>query len=222
MRTFPTKSLNKPIFFTSDWHVGHRNVISFSNRPFTDIEHMERVLINNFNASVPTNGVTYFLGDMGLTDWFHLQSVISQLNGTKVLVLGNHDKASTTMYQVGFDVVLHGAWLQIAGEKVTLSHCPLKGVYRENTEGMHGSPEGENWHGESRKSHEIYTCSNEGQFHLSGHIHSPNSGKSQRTLGRQMDVGVDANSYRPVSHKQVAEWIALVKRQEKEKARGLP
>lgn len=198
----------KPIFFTSDLHIGHKNVLEFSNRPFKDLDHMHRVLINNYNAIVPENGLCYFLGDMGLCNNETLKNVVDQLNGTKVLILGNHDKGPNAMYDLGFDVVMYGAVLQIAKRRFTLSHCPLLGVYREDTKGMRGAVEGENWHGESRRSRARFTMPDYGQYHGHGHIHSPNGGKSKRILDRQFDVGVDANNYRPVSISRVESWIA--------------
>ena len=207
-------SNRKPTFFTADWHCFHANSIKFDNRPFRDVEHMHKVLVNNYNAIVPPSGVCYFLGDMGMGPSGEMKSFLAQLNGTKILVLGNHDKGTNSMYNIGFDVVLHGAMTYIAGERVTMSHCPLLGVYREDTTGMKRTDGTENWHGESRETHQKLSFTDEGQFHLSGHIHSPNSGKSQRTLGRQMDVGVVANDYRPVSISKIESWIAQVKKEE--------
>lgn len=201
----------KKTFFTSDWHIGHAKSIVYDKRPFTDLFHMHRVLINNFNATVPVDGVTYFLGDIGVSDVEQTKEVISKLNGTKILVLGNHDKGVNAMYNAGFDVVMYGAKLVIANEIVTLSHCPLLGVYREDTTGMKGSSPGENWHGEHRFRFNVYTVKDEGQFHLHGHIHSPNGGKSEKILDRQYDVGVPANSFRPVSIAQIESWISLYK-----------
>lgn len=200
----------KKSFFTSDWHIGHANVIRFDNRPFQDLTQMHRVLINNYNSSVGYQDICYFLGDMGLTNSGTLKSVISQLNGTKVLVLGNHDKGVNSMYEAGFDVVLNSATLYIANERVTLSHCPLPGIPREDATGMRGAQEKENWHGEFR--HGQFMVPNEGQFHLHGHIHSPNGGRSQKILDKQYDVGVPANNYRPVSISIIESWISLYKR----------
>jgi len=204
----------KGIFFTSDLHIGHANCLVFDKRPFKDLDHMHEVLINNYNSTVK-DGICYFLGDVGLCKSDTVQKVVSQMVGTKILILGNHDKKVESMYKAGFDAVLYGAVMQIAGERVTLSHCPLLGVYREETNGMTGGRSGENWHGESRSSHRIFTTKDEGQFHLHGHIHSPNGGKSQKILGRQFDVGVVANSYRPVSISAIESWIAKTKQQPK-------
>lgn len=196
----------KSTFFTSDWHIGHAKSLEFDSRPFSSLDHMHRVLINNFNASVSSDAITYFLGDVGLCSGTTIKDVISKLNGTKVLVLGNHDKSHNSMYNAGFDVVLNAATLYISNQKVTMSHCPLLGVYREDTTEMRGAIPGANWHGEHKQQQ--FSVSDEGQFHLHGHIHSPNGGKSQKILGRQYDVGVVGNNYRPVSISEIESWIS--------------
>ena len=144
---------------------------------------------------------------MGLCSNDILSKVVNDLNGTKVLILGNHDKKMNAMYNAGFDVVIYSISLEIAGHRVTMSHCPLFGVWREDTAGMKNSVN-ENWHGESRDKHRKYTLTDEDQFHLHGHIHSPNGGKSKRILGKQFDVGVRANGYKPVNISQIESWIA--------------
>lgn len=205
----------KSIHFTSDWHIGHANSIIFDSRPFRDLDHMHSVLINNYNAQVPENGVCYFLGDIGMTSSETLKKVITQLNGTKICILGNHDKAHNAMYQIGFDVVLNSATLYIAGERVTLSHCPLRGVFRESVVGMkssysnrdykEGVPAQENWHGEHKNGK--FSVSDEGQFHLHGHIHSSPLNDKISVTDRQFDVGVPANKYRPVHISVIESWI---------------
>lgn len=201
----------KKVFFTSDWHIGHAKSIEYDKRPFTDLFHMHRVLINNFNACVPVDGITYFLGDIGVSNSEVTKEVISKLNGTKILIEGNHDIGRNAMYACGFDVVLNNATLTIANEKVTMSHYPLKGLWREDTYGMKGAAHGENWHGESRMRYQHYLVENKDQFHLHGHIHSPNGGKSEKILDKQYDVGVPSNGYRPVSISQIESWISLYK-----------
>lgn len=199
----------KSIFFTSDQHFFHKNCIDFDNRPFKDVDHMHRVLINNYNHTVPEDGICYFVGDFSMGNSEQTKEILSKLNGTKILIIGNHDAGINSMYSKGFDVVLNTATICIAGEMVTISHCPLRGVFRENTEGMRGAKEGENWHGESR--HQKFSLEDTGQFHLHGHLHSS---KEDCKLGRQYDIGVVANNYYPVSLSQVESWIAEVKRNE--------
>lgn len=79
------------IFFTSDTHYGHANVIKYCNRPFRDIVEMREVLINSWNAAVGPADLVYHLGDFS----FHereVATVLPRLNGRKILILGNHDK----------------------------------------------------------------------------------------------------------------------------------
>lgn len=205
----------KPTFFTADWHIGHANSIKFDNRPFKDLDDMHRYLIRNYNAQVPENGICYFLGDIGTHSSELTKNIISQLNGTKVIIVGNHDKSSNALYLMGFDVVLNNATIYVQGERVTMSHCPLRGVFREDVSDMHGGKEGDMWHGEHKN--QAFSVENEGQFHLHGHIHSPNSGKSTRILNRQYDVGVPANGYKPVPMSTIESWISKTKEQEKNK-----
>lgn len=196
----------KGVFFTSDWHIGHQNSILFDDRPFKDLNHMHEVLVNNYNASVQEDDIGYFLGDIGLASSETTKKVIERLNGTKVLILGNHDKGQNAMYKIGFDVVINTMSLVIAGQKVTMSHCPLRGVFREDTTSMKNAASGENWHGENR--HHNFSVEDEGQFHLHGHIHSNKKNGKPKIEGKQWDVGVPANNYRPVSIGEIESWIS--------------
>lgn len=199
----------KPTFFTSDWHVGHEKSIEYDKRPFKDVDHMHRVLVNNYNSTVPEDGICYFLGDMGVTDRLALYKIMSELRGTKVLVMGNHDKGLNAMYGVGFDVVTYSASLVIANRLVTMTHCPLRGLFREDVTGMRGSEGNENWHGENR--HYRFSLPDFGQIHLHGHVHStPWKTKSTKTTHNQYDVGAPGNNYRPVSISEIEAWIATL------------
>lgn len=197
----------KPTFFTSDWHIGHQKSIQFDERPFKDLTHMHETLIARYNATVPEKGICYFLGDMGnKTEDMH--KVITRLQGTKVLLLGNHDKGMTTMYNVGFDVVLYSATIYIGDHRITMSHCPLLGLHREDTSSFAKPGIIENWHGESREKHRRSTVKDEGQFHLHGHIHSrKEKTQSKKILNKQYDVGVTANGYAPVSISTIESWV---------------
>lgn len=208
------KQNRKPTFFTSDFHIGHSKSIEFDNRPFRDLDHMHQVLVNNYNAIVPEDGICYHLGDVGMGDFDSIKKVLDQLNGTKVCVLGNHDGNVNRMYRLGFDVVLYSATLYIAGEKVTLSHCPLRGVFREDVTEMKNNKGDVNWHGESR--HDKFSVENEGQFHLHGHLHSSKEKGKLVKDGKQWDIGVVGNNYRPVSISAVESWISKYKQKENE------
>lgn len=199
----------KPTFFTSDWHIGHENALKFDERPFKNIDHMHESLIKRYNAMVPESGICFFLGDMG-NKTEDMRKVISRLNGTKVLLWGNHDKGMNTMYNCGFDVVLMQATILIHKTLVTLSHCPKRDLFREDTSHMRNTdPKNPDpWHGHNRPKHRMCSVEDRGQFHLHGHIHSrKNKPTSVKILDKQFDVGVTANNYSPVSVSVIESWI---------------
>jgi len=203
------------IVFTSDWHVGHKNILKFCLRPYENLDEMHHALIKNYNANTHDSTVGYFLGDMGICSQAVLKEVVDQLRGTKVLILGNHDRQTQSMYNAGFDVVMYGAKIMIQGELVTLTHCPLRGLPREDCSNMKNHNPGDNWHGESRPKHQPYMIDRHDGFHLHGHIHSPNKGRSTKIADKQYDVGVDANNYRPVQMSTIESFITKVKENEK-------
>lgn len=194
-------------FVTSDWHLGHENSIKFDHRPFKDLHDMHRVLINNYNASVRLNDICYFLGDISFRDAG--KDIIPKLNGKKICILGNHDQKSK-MLDMGFDLVLNAVMITLGKNIITMSHCPLRGVFRESAINQDGEPMKnfkpfESWHGESR--HDEYSLPDFGQYHLHGHTHK-RPGNDVKS-GRQWDIGVVGNNYRPVSSSQIESWIAL-------------
>ena len=52
------------IYFTSDLHFGHKNIISHTGRPFSAAEEMDEALIRNWNRTVQPNDEVYILGDL--------------------------------------------------------------------------------------------------------------------------------------------------------------
>lgn len=84
------------IFLYADPHFGHQGVCKFLRhdgtklRPFDNAEEMDVELIKRFNETVRPNDKVYFLGDVAMRVK-DLHRVMSQLNGDKVLIKGNHD-----------------------------------------------------------------------------------------------------------------------------------
>ena len=79
------------IYYISDLHFGHANIMKFDNRPFNSVEEMNKALIDNWNSVVTDKDTVMILGDFcwGLEDeWI---SILNKLRGTKQLILGNHD-----------------------------------------------------------------------------------------------------------------------------------
>lgn len=94
------------IFVTSDTHFNHENIIKYCNRPFTSVEEMNKTLIDNWNNVVSNEDTVFFLGDFCLGNREQISEICSQLNGHKILIFGNHDRATvTTFINAGFETV---------------------------------------------------------------------------------------------------------------------
>ena len=87
--------MNEP-FFTSDTHWFHKNICEYSKRPFSSIEEHDEALIENWNKKVPKGSTVYHAGDFAMTwkkqEVTKVNKLLSRLNGTIHLILGNHDR----------------------------------------------------------------------------------------------------------------------------------
>ena len=164
------------IFFTSDLHLDHGNIIKYCNRPFTDPLSMTEQLILNWNNQVSTDDCVFVLGDfLWNKDIDRLNSVTNRLNGKKVLIKGNHDYFEDQDYlNCGFSKVSNLLEVEINNNLFVLCHYQM----------MH-------WN----KSHH-------GSFHLYGHQHDKKQYMSNhlvyKQLGmseRKMNICMDSNNY---------------------------
>lgn len=179
------------IWFTSDTHFGHRNIIRYCDRPFADAETMDRALVERWNAAVGDDDLIYHLGDFTLRGRGFARRVLAQLRG-RIRVLGypwHHDRnwlpkpgragdlASASGHPIEIAPPLVVRDFVVAGEAraITLCHYPL----------------GE-W---DRKHH--------GAWHLHGHSHG-----TYRAEGAILDVGVDCHDYAPVALESLPELLA--------------
>lgn len=82
--------MTRSIWFTSDTHFGHANIIKYCDRPFFSIEEMDEALVERWNTSVRSDDLVYHLGDFAVTP-LYAKKIRPRLNGTIRLVIGNHD-----------------------------------------------------------------------------------------------------------------------------------
>jgi len=84
------------IFFISDMHLGHKNIIRLSNRPFGSVEEMDQIIIDNYNSMVKEGDTAYDLGDFCFKN---PKVYVDRFNVLPVRIKGSHDhdlKESTT------------------------------------------------------------------------------------------------------------------------------
>ena len=83
------------IFFTSDTHFGHKNIIKFCpwSRGFlSSVDEMNERLIKDWNDAVSPNDDVYHLGDFAFMGRSATKEMASALNGNIHFIIGNHDK----------------------------------------------------------------------------------------------------------------------------------
>lgn len=114
------------VAFTSDTHYGHKNVIQHCNRPFISIWHMETELIERYNSKIGPSDTVLWVGDCFFTNKSDAKQIMGRLNGTKLVVLGNHDRNPGPMADIGFTLAMTECVLQIAGQSVRVSHYPYE------------------------------------------------------------------------------------------------
>lgn len=190
-------------FFTSDLHFGHQKVIEFCNRPFSDVDDMTEQLIKNWNKKVRPQDHVYVLGDVSMyLSVQELKAIISRLNGTKILIRGNHDMQVGQMRNAGFDVVVESAIIYIANRRVVLSHYPYpnSGFMHSIYKLLHKLFPKKFW----LDKHRFRRVKDNGHWLLHGHTHS----EVIHTPGtRMIHVGVDAWDYSPVELAQIGNII---------------
>lgn len=88
-------------FFVADTHFDDDNIRRYENRPYASVEAMNEAMVARWNAVVTAEDTVYVIGDFGAAG--REAEVLSSLNGTKILVKGNHDTNSNEYYrQAGF------------------------------------------------------------------------------------------------------------------------
>ena len=68
------------VFFTSDTHFYHGNIIRFCNRPFKDVEMMNETIIANWNNTIGQDDIVFHLGDFCLGGSAEWTKILDRLN----------------------------------------------------------------------------------------------------------------------------------------------
>jgi calcineurin-like phosphoesterase family protein len=186
-------------WFTSDHHFNHDNVIEFSKRPFENVEVMNEALIENWNKYVKPEDTVYVLGDFCFKkadrERFNMFNILKRLNGTKVLVIGNHDYSKNHMYQCGFDVVVRYATVDLGKNmRVFLSHKP----YRCSIWWKWWTKWTRGWKHKDWRTRP----KNRGMINVHGHTHS-----DKKLSKSGICVCVEAWDYRPANATEIVQLI---------------
>lgn len=128
------------VFLIADLHLSHKGIVKFlredgvtKERPWDNTEDMDAALIDNWNNSVKEGDRVYVLGDVVINR--KAMPLLGKLNGTKILIAGNHDVMRTTEYLEYFKEVKGSGVLA----NMLLTHIPVHPASLERWDGnFHG------------------------------------------------------------------------------------
>lgn len=188
-------------FWTSDIHFGHRNIIDYCNRPFSDPDAMNEEIIRRWNEVVSPDDDVYVLGDVALGKISETLPLVSRLAGNLFLCPGNHDRCwignkkgreswEDKYEAAGFILVPEQAQTFFINEQgldilVNVCHFPYEG----------------DSHDDDRYAE--YRIPRSDLPILHGHVHD-----AWKTNGNQFNVGMDVHDFRPVSDEVIVSWLS--------------
>jgi calcineurin-like phosphoesterase family protein len=117
------------IWVTSDTHFNHQNIFNFRDsegfkvRPFDSVEEMNQTMIDNWNSVVRQGDKVYHLGDVFFGSKDAFKSLWPKLNGSKRLIVGNHDDIPF-MSSGGFFQKVQ-MWRIFREWNISMSHVPM-------------------------------------------------------------------------------------------------
>ena len=168
------------IFFTSDLHIGHKNIIKLCNRPFSSLEEMDESLIENWNQVVTNGDTIYVVGDLMFRTQTDPNCILTRLKGKKHLIVGNHD--NSWLNKVNADTYFKSIerYVEISDgkRKLALCHYPMM-----------------TWGGTGKGSYLIH-----------GHIHNNRDAAYWPLLASMphaLNASVEVNQYQPVTFEQL-------------------
>ena len=177
--------MGRQIWFTSDTHFGHANIIRYSGRPFADVVAHDRGLVAAWNNVVRPADLVYHLGDFAYKAEQSVADLVRKLHGTIYLIEGNHD-AAAKRERACFANFTPVATVKAGGRRVFLSHY----------------------------AHRVWPGSHRGVWHLYGHSHN-SLPDDPHALCFDVGVdavaarlGGEPQDYRPMHVDEVAEVMA--------------
>lgn len=175
------------IYFISDTHFYHRNIITFGKRPFKDEQEMNQILVKNWNDTVTDQDTIYIVGDMfcRVKSKEEIENILKQLKGKKYLVIGNHDTSWLKKYPELKE------YFKNCQEEYLL-HYAEKGMQRTIILSHYPQLEWKNYY--------------KGAYHIFGHIHNKKDEPQTTYLklqNKMFNATVEINNYKPVTFEEI-------------------
>jgi len=140
-------------YYTSDLHLGHRNIIEYCERPWADVLEMDDALIWQWQDTVGPEDTIYHVGDMTLGGPNILLGYLKQLTGRIKMIAGNHDLkalkklAAAWLLPENVEYLGKEAIVTLGHQDMKLFHYPEPPYARLDRGLIHGHTHGQGaWH----------------------------------------------------------------------------
>lgn len=176
-------------YFSSDWHMGHVNIIKYDKRPFNTIKEMDETIIKNVIEKLKKGDDLYYLGDFSLTksqNEMEGHMIALSLTGANLyFIKGNHDKKDTIkLYQKYGTYLGEQRMISVPDndardghQNIVLNHYAMR----------------------------VWDRSHHGTWHLYGHSHHT---LPELSDSLSFDVGINGWDYQLISYQQVKEKMS--------------
>ena len=171
------------MWFTSDSHFFHKNVIEYCKRPYDNIESMNEAMIAEWNSKVKPDDIVYHTGDFSFAKKVSKTlDIINRLNGRIFLIKGNHDYSSFIKAIRNMDKFID-----------------IRDLYKLKVKDP-DTPSGTQEIILCHYALEVWEHSHYGSWHLHGHSHGtlPDNFDKMR-----LDIGVDNHDMKILSYEDV-------------------
>lgn len=196
------------IYFTSDTHYNHKNIVRGTSewgdepekgevslqrtRDFDTLEEHNEALVTSINSIVKENDILYHLGDWSFGEHKNIKIFRNRLNCKNIhLIFGNHDQhiePVNSPYRGCFSSCQYVKNLSYKIDSQKSGKYGKTGLFL------------------SHYSHQVWSQSHHGVIHLFGHSHGTLKG-----IGKSMDVGVDTNNLYPYHLDEIIEIMKNIK-----------
>ena len=157
------------IWFSADYHLSHKNIIHYCNRPFKTVKEMDNEILVNLFRSMGSGDTLYYLGDLTFKIPI-AKSFFASIQNSDIkihYIIGNHDKPEVIeLARLNCDSVSNLKDIKLEEKPITLCHYAMR----------------------------VWNKSHFNSWQLYGHSHG-----ALAPIGKQYDVGVDNNEFKPVS-----------------------
>ncbi len=115
------------IWFSGDYHLSHKNIIQYCNRPFKSVDEMDNTIFMNLQTSVKSGDILYFLGDLTFDEYI-AEDFFKNFRHIKIYFIpGNHDSKEVITIASEYCISVSELMdIVIENQPITLCHYAMR------------------------------------------------------------------------------------------------